>query len=258
MLGDNCILNKKSISETPQSDTIHADVCERIVLILDASGSMQSQKSDVIGGINETILQQRKLNSSENPHIKFNVVQFNDSVASPTESTLDVAAFLTNEDYVTRGGTALFDAIGFTIELYKAERNVVFLVMTDGQENSSRNFTHSQVTNLINTMIESNNWNFVYLSEDLSTFQQGQSVGINSSYKNCNNLMTGKNRLGSVLAENSCQVAISKMVKCQPNVKISSYPEAPQVQPPNPPQQTESSTSSVSSIGSRLFGFLYK
>lgn len=196
-----------------------SNIVSRIVLVLDSSGSMSSQRNDVIGGINETIRQQRREVPGDN-ETNFTVVTFSDSVNSPIDHKLATVPLFTEKDYRPSGSTALYDAIGFTIERYKSESNVIFLVMTDGEENASKHFTHHQVTQQIQKIKEAKNWNFIYLSEDINTFKQGERLGYNSSAYNCNNVLTGKNKLGTALGDMTCQRAIGDMRKGGSNIKI--------------------------------------
>lgn len=191
----------------------------RLVLLLDSSGSMSTQRRDVIGGINETIRQQRS-SLPEDKTTMFTVITFSNEVSSPIDHKLATVPFFTEADYSPNGSTALYDAMGLSIERYKNESNVIFLIMTDGEENSSKHYTHPQVTQMIQKAKDTKNWNFIYLSEDITTFKQGDRMGLNSSSYNCNNVLVEKNKLGSMLSGASCQQAICDMRQGQSNVKI--------------------------------------
>jgi hypothetical protein len=181
---------------------------------------MSSQKNDIIGGVNETIIQQRKSAPEENSQVFFNIVKFSNSVSEPTNHTLEDVPLISDKDYIPNGGTALYDAIGSSISKYQEEQGVIFIVATDGEENASRQYNLGRITQMLKTQREEKDWNIIYLSEDISTFKQGVNVGISSSTSNCNNLMTGKNKLGSVLSNRTCQEAISQIRKGDKNVKI--------------------------------------
>jgi len=195
--------------------------CSRIVLILDASGSMSSQKSDIIGGINEMIKQQRQTQPHLNNRVQFNIVKFNDIVEHPTDNTLANVSFLTSNDYIPSGTTALYDAMGLTMKRYMNEKNVICLVATDGQENSSEYFKHKHIINMVKYSREMLDWNFIYLSEDIDTFKQGSDIGIDHSLSKCSNINVGKNKLGSALQNESMQYCIAEMRKGN-DMKISS------------------------------------
>ena len=194
---------------------------KRLVLVLDSSGSMASQKNDIIGGVNETIRVQRKVEPSENASTFFNIFTFSDYVSAPKDHTLDTVPFLNEDTYIPSGMTALYDAMGSAIDKYKNEYGVIFIVATDGEENSSKSYTHKQIVESVKNLREKQNWNFIYLSEDIDTFKQGDAIGINTQSYNCNNLLTEKHKLGSALQSFACQQAITDMRKGCKNVKIN-------------------------------------
>lgn len=207
----------------PQTPRILAtqSICKRLVLVLDSSGSMSSQKNDIIGGVNETIKVQRQSQPSENSTTNFNIVTFSDCVSIPQEHTLESVPFLSDSSYCPSGSTALFDAMGLTMSRYNTESGVIMIVATDGEENSSSKYSYKQIVEMVKNLRENKNWNFIYLSEDIDTFKQGESMGISQSTTNCNNIAVGKYCLGNALKSNECQSAISDMRKGTKNVKIA-------------------------------------
>ena len=96
---------------------------------------------------------------------------------------------LTTKTYVPRGSTALFDAIGRTINEVKSRisrtedqrtipDNVIVAILTDGEENASTEFNLSQTESMIKKQIEQDQWNFVYLSADPKAFEDAGKIGI--------------------------------------------------------------------------------
>jgi len=158
----------------------------------------------------------------EDKDTKFTVVTFSNSINAPIDRQLISVPYFTSKDYNPSGSTALFDAIGHTIERYQDEHNVICLIMTDGEENASSSFTYKRITEMIQRVKETRNWNFIYLSEDISTFKQGSRMGLSSNSMNCNNIMIKKNMLGSKLAGRNCQAALTQMRNGEQNVKIQS------------------------------------
>lgn len=201
---------------------------KRLVLLLDSSGSMSSQKKDIIGGVNETIRIQREATPSENSSTFFNVITFSDYVSAPKEHTLESVPFLSETTYTPCGSTALYDAMGTAIDKYKNEYGVIFIVATDGEENASKTYTYKDIVSSVKNLRENQNWNFIYLSEDIDTFKQGDAIGINTQSYNCNNIMTEKHKLGSALQSFACQQAITDMRKGSSNVKINLPPSQSQ------------------------------
>lgn len=173
--------------------------CKHIILLLDASGSMRQQKSDIVGGVNEMIDKQRLLHGEECAHITFEILQFSHSVRTLKVGPLSEISLLLVDDYEISGSTALFDAMASTIKEYEKERNVVMVVATDGLDNTSRRYTYRQLLDIINEAVD-RNWKLIYLSEDVDTFQQGESIGIQNSRSGCGNVSVRSRGLGKVLA----------------------------------------------------------
>lgn len=155
-----------------------------ITVILDRSGSMSSTVNDVIGGFNTFLAEQQQASGQAT----LTLVQFDSQ--DPYELVADrqpisAIAPLDRGTYVPRGMTPLFDAVGQGITrldaallaLDKAARpaRVVFVIITDGEENSSREFDYSRVRRLIEQHAE---WQFLYLSSSLRAMDDASRMGI--------------------------------------------------------------------------------
>ncbi len=153
-----------------------------ITLVVDRSGSMQVIQADAEGGVNAFIEKQ---------------------AAEPGEALLTLVQFDTEYDFVhkgvpidqvskyelhPRGATALLDAVGRAINetgerLAKMQEQdrpglVIFVIMTDGEENSSREFTKSQVKEMIEEQQSKYNWHFTFLGADQDAFAEAGGLGI--------------------------------------------------------------------------------
>jgi uncharacterized protein YegL len=105
---------------------------------------------------------------------------------------------LNNETFVPRGMTAMYDAIGSTIDTIhkqlKADKKksdkVIFLIMTDGEENSSREYNQETVFKLIEDRKKKDNWAFLFIGANIDTMKAGGGMGISMgntmSYTNTN------------------------------------------------------------------------
>ena len=112
---------------------------------------------------------------------------------------------LTHATYVPRASTPLYDAIGCGLidleaslgKLLASERpaKVVFVVVTDGHENASREFSRERVLSMIGTK-KAEGWEFVFLSADLASFDDAQSLGIPADAR----LLFSKTRKGNARA----------------------------------------------------------
>ena len=158
-----------------------------IHVILDRSGSMGQIRDDVVGGFNSYVEQQKQGPGSAT----LSLVQFDGQ--DPYEIVYDFKPLtdipeLTAETYVPRANTPLLDALGHGIadlqgrlgKLADEERpeHVFFVIVTDGMENASREYTRPQVEAMIKEKTEKEAWDFVYLSADLAAVQEARLMGI--------------------------------------------------------------------------------
>ncbi len=154
-------------------------IVNHIAIILDRSGSMNKIREETISGFNEQLKSFRdNANGQDN---RVTLVTFGTTPDAPRFFTLD--AELTEEDYIPRGWTALYDAIGDTITMLQAieeEENtdVAFLVtvITDGQENHSKRFTQHKIATMIKELEDSGNWTFTYLGANHNVFEVSSAL----------------------------------------------------------------------------------
>jgi Mg-chelatase subunit ChlD len=158
-----------------------------IHILLDRSGSMGRIADDVIGGFNEFLRSQQE----SGPDARVTFVQFD--TREPQEvimagAPITEARPLTRKDYQPRGCTPLLDATGMLIERAKAEagerkaqglqkEDIVFVSITDGHENASREFTLAQIRELVKAC-EAEGWTFVFLSAALDVYGEARSMGV--------------------------------------------------------------------------------
>ncbi len=156
-----------------------------ITLVVDRSGSMSSVRKEAEGGINAFIAEQAK----EPGEALLTLVQF-DTQYEFLHHGVPIAEV---EEYhlVPRGMTALLDAVGRAIhevgerlaKLEEAQRPglVIFVVMTDGLENSSREFTKQQIHQMIQHQQEKYQWQFTFLGADQNAFAEARAMGIDTA-----------------------------------------------------------------------------
>jgi len=159
----------------------------KIVIILDESGSMDTIRENMIKAINDLITEQQQI--KDRP-CRLTLVKFNDKVTRVIKNKkLEKIKQLTLEDYVPHTTTALFDAIGSTIDWFRYESNVLLVIVTDGQENASKKYTKQQITHMLDEKKKYRGWSCVYLSNDLSTATQGYGLGLDNS-RECSNCVS--------------------------------------------------------------------
>ena len=150
-----------------------------IFVIADRSGSMESIRDDAIGGFNSFLEEQRKVDGKAN----LTLVLFDDRYEVPVKSVdIHKVKPLTRETFVPRGMTAMNDAIGKAVaELSEiAPEKAIVCIITDGAENSSKEFTNQQVKDKIKE-VEAKGWQVVFLAANIDAFSAGDSLGINSA-----------------------------------------------------------------------------
>lgn len=156
------------------------------LIILDESGSMESIKGATINGFNE-LLQSIKRSATEDPEIKqwvnfysFNGAAVKEQVAlSPAGEMLQ----LTGNSYRPEDMTPLYDAIGMASnKLRKAlekesDYSVLVTILTDGEENNSKEYTHTAINALI-TALKSKGWVFTYIGANHDVEKTAISLSI--------------------------------------------------------------------------------
>ena len=153
-----------------------------LIYILDESGSMEEMGKEPIQGVNAMIEEQKK---TLNDGATFTLIKFNDRVNYVYDDVpLEDVPVFTEESYRPNNATALFDAIGTAITTKSAKkknRNVIVVVMTDGQENASRKFrSGEQIKKMVEKVEKELNWKFVYLAANQDAFASGARIGISS------------------------------------------------------------------------------
>jgi uncharacterized protein YegL len=160
-----------------------------LIVILDASGSMAALKNDVIGGFNQLIEDQQK----EEGDCFVTVVQFSSFGRQKTlldcEPIQEVEPF-TDASYKIGGWTALYDTLGDVIDVVgtrlantpesKRPGKVIVSVITDGQENHSREYTSAQVCEKVTQQQDVYSWEFIFTGANQNAIFEANKLGIKS------------------------------------------------------------------------------
>jgi uncharacterized protein YegL len=165
---------------TKNSKSKPSGVRQRVLVnvILDKSGSMSTKVEDVIGGFN---LYLDELAKEPAVDYGFSLTLFDTDVEMKYKAVpLAKVAKLDDAIYRPSGNTALLDAIGNTVQTANIEGfdKTIAVIMTDGEENSSREWTVQAVRELIRNKESAGNWTFVFLGANLDAFAQGASLGV--------------------------------------------------------------------------------
>ena len=168
-----------------------------IIFLIDRSGSMYGSENDTIGGFNSFIAKQKQ--NETDARVTTILFDHGYEVLYKRKNLYDVED-LTRNEYFVRGSTALLDAIGRTITSMDREidNKVLFVITTDGYENSSKEFTRQQIKNMINN----HNWEFIYLGADIDSYAEASSIGIRKSrVANYKKTSEGINRMYDCLSD---------------------------------------------------------
>ena len=159
-----------------------------LVFILDRSGSMQGLEADTIGGFNAMIEKQKKADGTA----LVSTMLF-DSVSEVVHDRVPVQKVepMTDKDYSVRGCTALLDAIGGSIHhianIHKYARpedvpeHTLFVITTDGMENTSRRYGIAHVRQMIEKEKAKYGWEFLFLGANIDAVETANAFGIDAS-----------------------------------------------------------------------------
>lgn len=152
--------------------------------IIDMSGSMSSIIEEARKGFNTFLKDQKKSGNK----INFSLMFFDTNFYMPYKNVDIKTVKPINEDtYYACGGTALYDAIGTMCDDYldllgdtsKRSDKTLFVILTDGENNSSNVYTLDLVKNMIIDMRENLNFEFIYLGANQDSCFQAESMGMN-------------------------------------------------------------------------------
>lgn len=149
------------------------------IIILDQSGSMETAHKETVNGFNEQIQEIKNLGKN---------IQDSDVTLVLFNTSTDIVKFcapvdgveeMSNEMYHPNGGTAMFDAIGRTLQRFKDEveddddSQYLCIIISDGQENSSMQYTTENIAEMIQELQDTKRWTFAYIgaNQDLSQIQ---------------------------------------------------------------------------------------
>ena len=193
LLGLRIGRKKTNNSETMKTETVDSTkVAERVLnlIILDESGSMSGLEKVSVTGVNETI-QTIKSSYEQLPQQQqlLSFVTFSDKYGKPYRTRFDLAEISTIEsydisEYQPGGTTPLYDTMGQTLtqlEKVATENDLVLVtIITDGYENSSREYDSEKINKLIKRLDEKD-WVFTYIGANQDAILEARKIGINNA-----------------------------------------------------------------------------
>ena len=158
---------------------IRTDLTPQVFFLLDMTASMGSDKPATINAFNEYI---GGLKANEGTAgFKFSLAVFNSDIGiglNIEKGSLSDVPELNDGNYVPSGATPLYDAIGLSIDsLDEVQGQVLFIILTDGEENASQQFVKEDILKRISNRTEKG-WKFVFLGCDIDAMKQSEDLGI--------------------------------------------------------------------------------
>lgn len=158
-----------------------------VSFILDETGSMISRKGETVRGVNEFIQSMKK----EKGDVVFSLTKFGGTRVqlSYDKTEMKKVKEFTETDYHPDGMTPLYDAVGKTIRSLEKEvkknDKVVFVILTDGEENASKEYNTTSIKALIKEK-EDKDWKFTYVADKMNgrdaSLTAASSLGIAGSH----------------------------------------------------------------------------
>lgn len=160
----------------------------KIINIIDRSGSMSSILESAINGFNEFIIEQK---NQEGDAVVSTYMFSSDYKKLYENVNVKECNLLDKTTFITGGMTALYDAIGYTIDneidklgnLPKEERPIKTLcvILTDGYENSSKKYSKDKIKEMISEMKKDFDWEFIFLAANEDAAFTAETIGISKS-----------------------------------------------------------------------------
>jgi uncharacterized protein YegL len=172
-------------AQNPFASTPGPAKLAHVAIVLDRSGSMESCRDETISGFNEYAQDIRKTAKKAGLDARLTLTVFNGEVRMPLfEAPLERLHPLSRKYYVPDGSTAMLDAVGQTIDRLEREgsqideASVLVCIISDGQENSSTDYTYASVAERIQRLSATEQWTFSYLgsNQDLAIVSEHLSI----------------------------------------------------------------------------------
>ena len=176
----------RKTTKKARTTTARTKLTTHVAIVLDRSGSMWLIREPTVSAFNEQI-KSIQTNSKGFKRTTVSLVTFSYKPDAPAiwMKDADELKELNRDDYVPNGTTALFDAVGWTINEFKKlpdaeDKNTAFLVVviSDGQENSSTNFNSEKIAALVKECQDTKHWTFTYLGANQDLSQVSKQLGI--------------------------------------------------------------------------------
>jgi len=184
-----------------------------VCFVIDKSGSMYASVSDVVNGFKRVIDEQRQITDG---NCAISLYMFDNYVTEKyIGKDVNEVEYLDETTYSPGGCTSMNDGIGTAIdkigewlnkmdESERPEKNLI-VIMTDGEENSSKEYTIEKVKEMIKHQETKYNWTFVYMGTNITDATYAKNIGIsNRCYGSRDMVMDSYDSVCSVVSAYRC------------------------------------------------------
>ena len=214
----------KSIKRLPKNTLTKP----RVIFIVDSTGSMKNVVNEVVTGINDMVTTIRASNTKTRanrnrfrealvPAITY--VRFAQKLNIESEDNIHDFSLITNNEFVPKGQTALYDAIGCTLQAYENEEANVVRIITDGEDNMSRIFNIEEIKDMVDRLTNEKFWNFEYMGAEHAVRQASVRMGIGRSRKFAKTIRGTKSAFNSLTGNVQDALKAQRKIHRQKNVK---------------------------------------
>ncbi len=149
---------------------------KHVVFLLDVSGSMTGKECAIVTATNNLLSCMQKELLDEQDNVTVKVYTFNTTRTLLLDKKLSECPAITEEQYKTNGGTALFDTLGQTLN--EIPDGGTFVIATDGDDNESVEYKTDTIRTLIDVAKDKRNINFNFLAQGQEAFNCGTQIGL--------------------------------------------------------------------------------
>jgi hypothetical protein len=200
----------------------------RIIFIVDSTGSMKNIRDDIINQFNAGLRELQSVSKKTRKNSRnfkealvpsFTFVRFAQKLNIIEHNDISDMDPLTSSDYNPMGQTALFDAVGCTLDAYKEEEGNIVMVISDGKDNASQVFNSNTVKSMVWDLEQNKKWSVEMFGFEMAAKQVAKKIGISKAQRMPRTRYGAKKAFKSISDHVKKDLAASKKHHRQQNMK---------------------------------------